>query len=324
MNDHKLLTSGTIKVGISSCLLGRKVRWDAGHKKDRYVTDILGQYFRFIPVCPEVEVGMGVPRESVRLVGTPSSPRMVGNKSGADWTDRMTAYARKRMMRLEKQNLSGFILKKDSPSCGMERVKVYDISTGIPSKTGRGLFGGALVDSLPLLPVEEEGRLNDPTLRENFIVRVFAYHRLKKLFSGKFDRGRVVKFHEIHKYLLLAHSPKHYKMMGQTVAAIKKYKPENFISNYSRLFMEALLVKPTPRKNVNVLQHIVGFLREHLDRRARADIIRVIEDYRKGIIPLVVPVTLIRHYVDLHAVDYISDQVYLKPHPDELMLRNHV
>jgi len=312
-----------IRVGISACLLGEKVRWDAGHKKDRYITEILGAYFMFIPVCPEVEVGMGVPRESVRLVGEISSPRMVGNKTGSDWTERMRGYLSKRIKQLEQYNFSGYILKKDSPSCGMERVRVYQKS-GIPLKTGRGFFGGALVDHFNDLPIEEEGRLNDSALRENFIVRIFAYSRLQELFKGKFNRNKIVRFHTVHKYLLLAHSPKHYKILGQLVAQIKRYNPENFMGEYTRIFMQGFAVKSTTRKNVNVLQHIMGFLKPHLDIRARADILKVIENYRAGLVPLIVPVTLIKHYVKLFDVEYIKDQVYLNPHPEELMLRNHI
>jgi uncharacterized protein YbgA (DUF1722 family)/uncharacterized protein YbbK (DUF523 family) len=290
------MSNNRIKVGISSCLLGDKVRWDAGHKRDRYITDILGAYFSFIPVCPETEVGMGVPRESVRLVGDISSPRMVGNKTGEDWTGRMREYLRKRIKQLERYNFSGYILKKDSPSCGMERVRVYQKS-GIPLKQGRGLFGGALVDHFPHLPIEEEGRLNDPALRENFIVRVFAYSRLQELFKGKFSRNKIVRFHTVHKYLLLAHSPKHYKILGQLVAQIKRYKPVNFKEKYMETFMQALSVKSTARKNVNVLQHIMGFLNPHLMPQARADIFKVIENYRAGLVPLIVPLTLIQHYI---------------------------
>ncbi|UCE67036.1 MAG: DUF523 and DUF1722 domain-containing protein [Candidatus Zixiibacteriota bacterium] len=312
-----------IKVGISACLLGDKVRWDAGHKRDRYISDILGEYFRFVPVCPEVEAGMGVPRESVRLVGDISSPRMVGNKTGEDWTDRMNQYIQKRTKQLERYNFSGYILKKDSPSCGMERVRVYQKS-GIPLKQGRGFFGGALVDHFVNLPIEEEGRLNDPALRENFIVRVFAYSRLQHLFKGKFSRSEIVRFHTVHKYLLLAHSPKHYKILGHLVAQVKRYKPGNFKERYVEIFMQALSVKSSARKNVNVLHHIMGFLKPHLGAHARADIIKIIENYRNGLVPLIVPLTLIKHYVKLFDIEYIKDQVYLNPHPEELMLRNHV
>jgi uncharacterized protein YbgA (DUF1722 family)/uncharacterized protein YbbK (DUF523 family) len=313
----------SIKVGVSACLLGERVRWDAGHKKDRYLTDTLGRYFRLVPVCPEVEVGMGVPRESVRLAGDVSAPRMVGNKTGEDWTDRMNDFIRKRLKQIERYDLSGYVLKKDSPSCGMERVRVYNKS-GIPIKKGRGFFGGALVDHFESLPIEEEGRLNDHALRENFIVRVFAFHNLKNLFKRRFNRGEVVRFHTSYKYLLLSHSPKHFRELGRMVARIKEFTPGDFKQQYGSIFMAGLSVKSTAKKNTNVLQHIMGYLKKQLDLSAKKDILNVIENYRRGFVPLVVPVTLIRHYIDLYDVEYIKGQVYLNPHPEELMLRNHV
>jgi uncharacterized protein YbgA (DUF1722 family)/uncharacterized protein YbbK (DUF523 family) len=312
-----------IRIGISSCLLGEKVRFDAGHKKDVYLTDVLGRYFEWIPVCPELEVGMGVPRESVHLAGSPDSPRMVGVKSGDDWTERMEKYSSKRVAQLAKSDLSGFILKGKSPSCGMERVRIYT-DTGMPGGNGAGLFAGALLKAFPLLPVEEEGRLNDAGLRDNFIVRVFSYHRLRSLMRNRFSIGALVQFHTIHKYLLLAHSPKHYGSMGKLVAAAKNISQNTLMDEYPVLFMEGLNIKTTTKKNVNVLQHIFGFLKNHLAADEKKDIGDVIEDYRKEIIPLIVPITLLRHYIQKHNVRYILDQVYLNPHPKELMLRNHV
>ena len=311
-----------IKVGISSCLLGFKVRYDAGHKHDRYITDILGPYFKFVPVCPEVEVGMPVPRESVRLTGDANAPNMIGNKTGTDWTDRMNKYSAMRVMKLEKENLSGYILKKDSPSCGLFRVKIH--SEHRAERNGRGLYAAALAGQYPLMPVEEEGRLNDPVLRDNFIVRVFAYHRLRQLFEGRTCRKAIVEFHTAHKYLLMAHSPKHYKQLGQLVAAISDYKPSEFKEEYSGLFMECLAVHATTKKNVNVLQHIMGYLKKHLTPEDKQYILSQIEDYHNLLVPLVVPLTLIKHYVFKHNVEYIKNQVYLNPHPKELMLRNHV
>ena len=313
-----------LRVGISSCLLGRKVRYDGGHKQDRYLIDVLGPHFEFVPVCPELEVGMGVPREAIRLVGAAAAPRLLGVRSGEDWTERMSRYAARRAAELDRLDLCGFVLKKDSPSCGMERVKVYDPDGGLPDKSGAGLFARALMDRLPLLPVEEEGRLNDPRLRDNFIVRVFASHRLQQLFAARWSRDAMIRFHAAHKYLLLAHSPPHHKQLGQLVAAVKQHDPPTFRASYGELFMEALKVRTTPKKNCNVLQHLVGHLREHTAASERADILAVIEDYRQELVPLIVPITLIRHYVKKHDVTYIADQVYLNPHPKELMLRNHV
>jgi len=312
-----------IYVGVSTCLLGQKVRWDAGHKQSRYITDTLGIYFTFVPVCPELEIGMTVPREPVHLAGDLAAPRMIGSKSGEDWTDRMNQYAAERVTQLREQNLSGYILKKGSPSCGMERVAVKN-KKGMPHPQGRGLFANALLEEMSLLPVEEEGRLHDNRLRENFIVRVFAYHRLQSLFRVRFSRSRMVAFHTNEKYLLLAHSPRHYKELGQLVAAIKEYTPAQFKSQYSASYMQALSVKTTVKKNVNVLQHMMGFLRDLLQPPEKQDILRVIEDYRSGIVPLIVPLTLIKHYLQIHDVPYLNGQVYLSPHPKELMLRNHV
>lgn len=312
-----------INVGISTCLLGEKVRWDGGHKRSRYITDVLGTYFRFVPVCPELEVGMGVPREPVHLEGELTAPRMVGNKSGQDWTVRMNRYAAGRVADLAALELCGYLLKKDSPSCGMERVPVKN-AKGMPDRRGRGLFAQELMARLPLLPVEEEGRLHDARLRENFIVRVFAYHRLRGLFSGRFSRGRVVAFHSQEKLLLMAHSPRHYKELGRLVAAVKDYRPAEFKERYSALYMEALAVKTTAKKNVNVLQHMLGFLRDDLGPAQKQDILQVLEDYRHDLVPLIVPLTLLRHHLTVSGIDYLNDQVYLHPHPKELALRNHV
>jgi len=311
-----------IKVGISSCLLGFKVRFDSGHKHDRYITDILGPYFRFVPVCPEVEVGMPVPREAVSLIGDVDSPRMVGINTGTDWTDKMHKYVSTRIKQLEKENLSGYILKKDSPSCGMERLKVY--SERRAERKGQGFWAGALMKHFPLMPVEEEWRLNNTNLRDSFIVRVFAYNRLQDLFKGKFNRRAVVDFHTAHKYLLLAHSPGHYKEMGQLVVVLAKADPAEFKEKYSELFMAGLKMRSTTKKNVNVLQHILGYLKKQLSADDKKYILQQIDDYHNSLVPLVAPLTLIKHYVYKYDVEYIKNQVYLNPHPNELMLRNHV
>lgn len=323
MKLQKEYAGNPIRIGISTCLLGQKVRFDAGHKRDRYITDILGQFFQFVPICPELEVGMGVPREAVRLEGSPENPRMVGNKTGDDWTKSMIAYSKKRVAARDLQNLSGYILKKDSPSCGMERVKIYGDS-GMPQRSGRGLFAMHLLGQFPLLPVEEEGRLNDAAIRENFIERIFAYHSLQGLFKGRFNRGKIVRFHTVNKYLLLSHSPKHYRELGSLVAGIKKHASDIFRETYSRLFMEALAVKTTARKNVNVLQHILGFMKNDLPGEDKKYVLDVIEDYRQGLVPLIVPITLIKNFIRRFGVVYIADQTYLNPHPKQLMLRNHV
>ena len=312
-----------IKIGISSCLLGEEVRFDSGHKKSNYIVSILGPYFQFVRVCPEVEIGMGVPREAVRLVGDPEAPRMVGGKTGTDWTRKMNRYSERRTGQIARYNLSGYILKKDSPSCGMERVKVYG-SKGGTVRTGRGLFAAALLDRFPILPVEEEGRLNDLPLRENFINRVFAYHRLQSLYKRRFSRRDFVDFHTSVKLLIMAHSPKDYKAMGQLVAAIIDYTPDEFRQKYAELYMTALRHKTTTKKNVNVLQHIMGFLKRELTTSEKRDILSVIDDYHRQLVPLIVPLTLVKHYLRKHDITYVLNQTYLNPSPKELMLRNHV
>jgi uncharacterized protein YbgA (DUF1722 family) len=265
---------------------------------------------------------MGIPREPVHLEGDPDAPRMVGNKSEADWTDRMNRWSRRKLKELVPMGLSGYVLKRASPSCGMERVPVKG-KGGMKRKVGVGLFAAELMRRLPLLPVEEEGRLNDPGLRENFIVRVFAYHRVQRLFDGRFKRGDVVTFHSRQKYLLMAHSPQHYKSLGQLVAQVKDYTPAEFRDLYVRGFMEALQRRSTVRKNVNVLQHLLGYLKKTIGEREKADIMRVIENYRQGLVPLVVPLTLLNHHLQVQEVDYLLEQAYLQPAPEELALRNH-
>jgi uncharacterized protein YbgA (DUF1722 family)/uncharacterized protein YbbK (DUF523 family) len=312
-----------IKIGISTCLLGEKVRFDGGHKKDKYLTDILGNYFEFVPSCPEIEIGMGVPRESIRLVGDPNSPLLIGPKSNTDWTDKMVSYSEKRIKVLDKINLCGYIFKSDSPTCGMERVRVYS-EAGMPNRSGRGLFTDIFIKSNPLIPVEEEGRLNDAKIRENFITRVFGFSRLQNLLNNNFSRGTLVRFHTIHKYLMLSHSTKHYQLLGKLVAESSKHQLADIGKNYSALFMEGLQIKTTTKKNVNVLQHILGYLKKQLSSAERQDILKIIDDYHQELIPLIVPITLLRHYIYKFSIEYIKDQVYLNPHPKELMLRNHV
>ena len=323
MKSEAAIKDEKIRIGISTCLLGMRVRFDAGHKRDSYITDTLGQFFDFVAVCPELELGMGVPREAVRLEGSVESPRMVGGTTGTHWTERMNDYSRARLQKRDLQRICGYILKKGSPSCGMERVRVYGPS-GMPHKDGVGLFAAQLLRRFPLLPIEEEGRLHDARIRENFIERVFAYHRLQTLFGKGYSRGKLVQFHTAHKYLLLAHSPKHSNLLGTLVAEVKKLPPADFQEKYSALFMEALAIKTTARRNINVLHHIMGFFKDNLDADDRRYLLAIIEDYRQGLVPLIVPIALIKNYVRKFSIGYIAEQIYLNPHPKELMLRNHV
>lgn len=312
------------RIGISSCLLGQRVRYDGGHKKDAFLTQTFGRFVEWVAVCPEVEVGMGTPRESIRLVGSAAHPRLVGDRSGRDWTEPMQAYAKRRVGELSTMKLAGYVLKKDSPSCGMERVRVYPGKGIAPHRNGRGMFAQVLLEASPLLPIEEEGRLNDPKLRDNFIERVFAYQRWTTLLEDRPSLGTLVAFHAAHKFILMAHSEPHLRQLGRLVAGAKGRPLRGALEEYGRGFMEALGVPATARKHVNVLTHLAGYFSKQLSAEERAELAETIADYHHGLVPLIVPITLIRHYVKKHRIAYIQDQVYLQPHPKELMLRNHV
>jgi uncharacterized protein YbgA (DUF1722 family)/uncharacterized protein YbbK (DUF523 family) len=312
-----------IRIGISECLLGHQVRYDGGHKWDRFLTDTLGQYVEYVPVCPEVECGLGVPREAMRLVGNPESPRLVTVRTRQDLTEKMVAWARKRVKELENESLCGFIFKSDSPSSAMERVKVYN-DKGIAVKKGKGIFARIFMEHFPLIPSEEDGRLHDQKLRENFIESIFTLMRWRELLEQKMRAGNLVAFHTQNKFLLLSHSDKHCRMAGKLVAAGKSMQAKELYEKYESLLMEALRLKTTIKKNVNVLQHMMGYFKEELSLDEKQELLEVITEYRKGYIPLIVPVTLINHYVRKYKEPYLSWQTYLNPHPVALQLRNHV
>ncbi len=314
---------GKIRVGVSSCLLGNRVRYDGGHQRDRYITDVLADYFNFIPVCPEVECGLPVPRETMRLVGDAEHPRLITSKKGIDHTEKMIRYCTHKVQQLENENLSAFIFKKNSPSSGLHRVKVYG-SSGQPQKKGRGLFAAAVVNRYPFLPVEEEGRLHDAPLRENFIEKVFCYHRWKMFLQNNGGYKELVIFHTDHKLQLMAHSPKHLSKMGRLVAESKHVSREELLGKYQECLLEALSLKATVKKNVNVLYHIMGHFKKLISSDEKSELLEIINSYAQSYVPLVVPLTLINHYVRKYRIFYLLEQSYLKPHPDELMLRNHV
>ena len=313
-----------IKIGVSSCLIGEKVRWNGDHKQNHFVREILANYFEYVSVCPEMEVGMGVPRETVALYGNLEKSRMISKKTKTDWTKPMEYYIKDRISSLEHENLCGYIFKSKSPSCGLGRVPVYAEFGSHRVRHGAGVFAKAFTNKFPLVPTEDEGRLNDPMIRENFIVKVFSFSRLKDLFQIKFSIGELVRFHTQQKFLLLAHSRKHYDELGQLVAKPKSLTRQALKEKYGYIFMEALTFKATPKKNTDVLLHMMGFLKKILSKGEKEDILATIQDYRKGLLPLIVPVTLIRHQVKKHEIEYLKDQAYLNPHPKELMLRNHV
>ncbi len=318
MGDNE---SKMIQIGVSSCLLGNKVRYDGGHKHDRYITGQLGQYFEFIPVCPEVECGLSIPREAMRLIGDPEAPRLVTNKTGVDHTDRMNEWADHKVNQLAQEDLCGFIFKSKSPSSGMERVKVYD-KNNMPHTIGVGLFAKAFMNRFPLLPVEEDGRMHDLPLRENFIESVFVYRRWRDTVKASTVHSLVV-FHTEHKLLLRSHSEKHYRELGRIVARAVKLATEELFNSYQENLMAAMKLKPTVKKHVNVLMHMMGYFKRMLSSDEKQELLEVIERFRKNYVPLIVPITLMNHYVRKYQEPYLQQQHYLNPHPTELKLRNH-
>ena len=311
-----------IKIGVSTCLLGENVRWNGGHSRDRYLTDVLGAYVEYVPVWPEVECGMGVPRETLRLVGDPDSPTLVTSKTNIDHTRRMIDWAKQRVKDLEKENLCGFVFKKNSPSSGLYKVSVRT-SKGMPQKKGQGLFARAFTEHFPLIPVEEDGRLNDLKLRETFIEQIFTLKRWRETLGQGKRMGNLVDFHTRHKLLLMSHSPKHARTMGKLVAEGKGVPAEELFAQYEAQLMEALRLKTTLKKNINVLQHIMGYFKRQLSADEKQELLEILEQYRKEYVPLIVPVTLLNHYVRKYQQPYLAQQVYLNPHPTALKLRNH-
>jgi uncharacterized protein YbgA (DUF1722 family)/uncharacterized protein YbbK (DUF523 family) len=319
-------TPSSIRLGISSCLLGEEVRYDGGHKRDPFLVQTLGAMVEWVPVCPEVEVGLGTPRETIRLMQHPTDEdavRLMTAKTNVDLTKTMRRYARQRVRELAREGLSGYVLKKDSPSCGMERVKVWR-DKGMSKRNGRGIFAVELLKQYPNLPVEEEGRLHDPRLRENFIDRVFMYRRLRLLFSGRWTVGDLVRFHTAHKLVLMAHSLQGYRELGRLVAEAKGVPRVELVRRYEDELMAAMAKPATRARHTNTLQHAIGHFKQTLDTASRQELGVVIEDFRQGLVPLIVPLTLIRHHARRLEVPYLLGQRYLAPELKELMLRNHV
>ncbi|HEU4684290.1 MAG TPA: DUF523 and DUF1722 domain-containing protein, partial [Nitrospira sp.] len=268
-----------LRLGISRCLLGDEVRFDGGHKRDPFLIEVFSRYVEWVPVCPEVEAGLGTPREAMQLTGDPSTPRLITIKSRMDHTPAVERAAAHRLRQLRQLDLSGYVFKKDSPSCGLERVRIYH-RDGTPRRHGVGIFARAFRREFPLAPVEEEGRLRDPVLRENFIERVFAYRRYQDLLRDDRTKPALVRFHTIHKFLLLSHSRPHYEALGRLVGEAHRYRPKELAETYGALFMSALAEKATVRKHVNVLNHIVGFFRSKLTAQEKRELLGVIEDFR--------------------------------------------
>jgi len=312
-----------IRLGVSSCLLGAKVRFDGGHKRDCFLSDVLGDWFEWVAVCPEIDIGLGIPRPSIRLVHDQPVPRLIQPVTGEDLTERMEAYSQTKVDEMKAVGLDGYILKRASPSCGMERVKVFG-KGGSPTKNGVGVFARVLMNRWPTLPVEEEGRLNDPTIRERFIEHVFCRHRWSSLVRRGLTRGTLVEFHTAHKLLLLAHNEAGYRRLGRIVAGVGAMPDHELFSSYETEFHGTLNHKATVKRHTNVLYHVLGYFKKVFDSFEKREAVQLIEDYRLGMVPLVVPITLLRHHVLKHHIEYMMGQLYLEPHPRELMLRNRV
>lgn len=315
-----------IKIGVSACLVGHEVRYDGGHKRDAYISNTLSQYFDFVPLCPEVSVGLGIPRPTIHLVRQAGDIRALEVKNASiDHTDKLERYIDGVIPQLEQ--VCGYILKKNSPSCGMERVKVYhpERPNLPPERDGMGIFARKLQARFPLLPMEEEGRLCDPILRENFIGRVFVYHRWRELEASGLTPAALVDFHSGHKYLLMAHDQENAQELGQMIARVGKSADlRQLAEDYIRLLMETLSKRVSRGQHANVLQHLMGYLKAQLDAGDREELLDTIHQYRKGYVPLIVPVTLLKHHFRRHPQPYIERQYYLAPHPGELMLRNQL
>lgn len=309
-------------VGISKCLLGEKVRYDGGHKLNHYLKDVLGRYVDFVPVCPEVECGMSIPREAMRLVNINGDIKLLTQKTKKDMTPQMDKWIKEKLPELSKINLCGFIFKSKSPSSGLFRVKVYKEEN--VSNNGTGIFAKAFSDKFPYLPTEEDGRLNDPKLRENFIERIFIMQRWHKINNERRNLNTIMNFHAEHKYTLMAHDPKSQKELGFFLANTKKQDINTIYNEYFQKFITALNKISTIKKNSNVLLHIMGYFKKDLTKDEKQELVEVINNYHDNLIPLIVPITLLNHYIRKYKSKYLETQRYLNPHPMELMLRNHV
>ncbi len=313
-------SAGLIRIGVSACLLGEEVRYDGGHKHNGYITQTLAQHFEFVPFCPEVAIGLGIPRPPIRLERRGDEIRAVGVRDESlDVSAPLLAYGHR--IADENPALSGYIFKKGSPSCGLERVKVYGASA-MPHSNGRGLYAAALTQHLPLMPVEEEGRLMDPVLRENFVERVFIYFRWQTLVAGGLTPAGLVDFHTRHKFSILAHDEQRYRALGRLVAQAGETDLVELGDTYAQTLMAALAHRATRRRHANVLMHVMGYLKRYLDSADKAELSELIDSYRTGLVPLIVPITLLKHHLRRHPDPYIDSQTYLNPHPQELMLRN--
>jgi len=311
-----------IKIGISACLLGHNVRWDEENKQDRFITDTLGRYLEFVPVCPENECSLGTPRPALQLVGNPENPRLMNRKEKIDYTAQMMAWSIDKLPELANENLCGFIFKSKSPSCGMERIPVYQES-GPAIKQGTGIFARQFMQTFPQIPAEDDGRLHDPKLRENFIETLFTLKRWRDVLTQKRQMKNLIDFHTRNKLLILSHNQKIYRQMGKLVGKGSTISIEDLFEEYESLLLEALKLKTTVKKNINVLMHMMGYFKNHLSPGEKQELLTIIDNYAKGTVPVIVPITIFNHYTRKYNQPYLRMQTYLHPHPVSLKLRNH-
>lgn len=318
---HSILRpDGPIRLGISSCLLGEPVRWDGNHKRDAFIVGTLSRYFTYVPVCPEVAIGLGVPRPPIRLVASGHALRALGvGGGGLDVTERLSAYGRSAAAQLE--DLCGYILKSDSPSCGMTRVRVYRRSGGRPARRGVGLYARAFMAARPELPVEEEGRLGRVALRENFVERVVALRRWRMLERLGLTPARLAAFHAAHRLSLMAHGSGAYGTLERLLTRPGRGPLRALADRYVRGFMAALSGPATPARQARVLAHVAAQLAGTLDAGARAELAGVLAAYRRHRVPLGTPLTLLAEYGRRNLHPILEGQVYLHPHPAERMVR---
>ena len=317
------VTRSKPKIAVSACLMGAEVRYNGGHKESRLCSHVLTEHFDFVPVCPEVAIGLGTPREPIRLVGDPQQPQAVGTvHRELEVTQPLADYGTR--MAGELDDICGYIFMQKSPSCGLERVKVYQDKGRPAEHRGRGIYAQAFCALRPDLPVEEDGRLNDPVLRENFMVRVLAYSAWQDTLKQGLTRRSLMQFHSRYKYLLMAHSPQHYKSLGHLLGSMGKGDPTLIGPRYFSELMTALKKCATRGTHTNVLQHLTGYFKQTISAEDKQEMQQVIGQYRHGIIPLVVPMTLLKHHLRQHPDPYLAQQVYLQPHPENLSLRNAI
>lgn len=312
-----------IPIGISACLLGDNVRYNGGHTQSNYCLGPLAEHFEYHKFCPEVAAGFGTPRPTMRLEGNPNQPRLAfSNQIGTDESERLITASKRYLEQIPP--IDGYILMKNSPSCGLSRIKVYQ-DNGHPHMQRRsGLFTEALLQKYPLLPVEEEGRLNDPALRENFLLRVFAHHEFRHTVLAQPTMKSLIDFHSRYKYIVMAHSQAIYKTLGRLLSGQEVCSIDELCERYFIQFTQAISV-PAERKNhCNVLMHLIGYLKREVDTQIRQDILEVVEQYRRGEVNLMTPTTLLYHYLKLYGSEYVKDQRYFAPYPQELGIRNTI